>query len=279
MELLFNELSIAVPYADKYLAKDIMKQFVEAVKAARPKGFRKIRSHYGSNQIKLADNYSLYDWLNDKNVPEEYRNTLYGMITLPFIKKEDEEIEDQYIEANYYFESKEDFIEKTACLGLASAYLYETLCISLSTKPVWNKYKLSIVIEKEGVVSTSDVFNIVSKASFDVQEISEFVENMGVIILNETTLLPNDKKIHLADHHGVAELQTLCDRLKHSPYVIEMRSTDWGGRKFIRKIQKEGVIEIVLFKTQRQYALRVQTTGRNIRETKAIAELLDEKYS
>jgi hypothetical protein len=58
-----------------------------------------------------------------------------------------------------------------------------------------------------------------------------------------------------------------------------MRSTNWGGNAFIRKVHKEGIIEIVLFKTERQYALLVKTTGRNLRETKAIAEILDGHYS
>jgi hypothetical protein len=39
MDLLFNELSIAGLYADKYAAKDTMEQFVGAVATARRKGF------------------------------------------------------------------------------------------------------------------------------------------------------------------------------------------------------------------------------------------------
>lgn len=74
-------------------------------------------------------------------------------------------------------------------------------------------------------------------------------------------------------------MNELCDKLELSPYVEEMRSTNWGGTKFIRKTTKEGFIEIVLYKTQRKFALLVKTTGRNKRETDAIAEILNEKYS
>ncbi|MGQ3087852.1 hypothetical protein, partial [Flavobacterium sp.] len=87
-----------------------------------------------------------------------------------------------------------------------------------------------------------------------------------------------EKKIHLADHHGKKELQDFCDRIKNSPYVVEMRSTDWGGKNFIRKIHSNGIIEIVLHKTDRQYALQVQTTGSNEQQTTLIAEMLKQRY-
>lgn len=90
---------------------------------------------------------------------------------------------------------------------------------------------------------------------------------------------PDEKDIHLADHHGKNELKALCDRLKQNEYVKAMRSTGWGGNTFIRKIHKNGVVEITLFKSTRKYALQVQTTGRNYRETEAIANRLRERYS
>jgi hypothetical protein len=278
MELQFNELSI-VPCADKYVANDNMKQFVETIATARQKGFRQIRSHHDINQIILSGNYSLFDWLNNREISMDYKQFLYGMIVVPFINEEDSELEEQYIEANYFFEDKENAIEKVECVGLAGAYLYETLSVSLSTHSVWDKVKLSIIVEKNNEIFSENILNVSSKASFGKEEIAEFIENTRNLTLIETTLHPDEKAIHLADHHGKAELKTLCDQLKNSPYVIEMRSTDWGGKKFIRKFQKNGVVEIVLFQTQRQYALQVQTTGDNLRATKAIADVLEQKYS
>lgn len=279
MELLFNELSISPFSTDKYKANEKMKQFSETVAIARRKGFRNIRSHFDSSQIELSENYSLHNWLTSMDIPEVYRNNLYGMLVLPFIKDNDEEIEEQYIEADYYFEDIESGIAKTKCLGLTSAYLYETPSISFSSLPVWNRTKLFIIVEKENSVSTESVFNISSKTSFDDILLAEFIENLGTLTLFETELKSEDKKQHLADHHGKAELQELCNQIKHSPNVIEMHSTDWGGKKFIRKVHADGVVEIVLFRTQRQYALWVLTTGRNLRETKAIADILEERYS
>jgi hypothetical protein len=96
--------------------------------------------------------------------------------------------------------------------------------------------------------------------------------------LVESKILPDDKKIHLTDHHGKKDLSELCDRIKNSPFVLEMQSTDWGGKQFIRKIYASGLIEIVLHKTAKQFGLNVQTTGTDLLETKKIAEILQNKY-
>lgn len=279
MELLLNELSVQPLSEDKYAANDKMKQFAEAISEARKKNFKLIRSHLSSSEISLTEDYTLFDWLQNKDVPTKYRNFLFGMITQPFIKDEDEEVVDKYIEANYFFEDSESGIAKTACTGLASAYLYETLSISLLSAPVWNKTKLPIIIENEEETRIESVFNVSSKKSFEDEEIAEYVGNLGNVELVETDIAPKDKKIHLADHHGKKELAELAKQLKNSPYVVEMRSTNWGGKKFIRKTHKDGVIEVVLYKTSKGYALWVQTTGRNLRETKAIAQILDDRYS
>jgi hypothetical protein len=55
-------------------------------------------------------------------------------------------------------------------------------------------------------------------------------------------------------------------------------SVEWGGKRFIRKTYVNGQIEIVDNNTDMGYALLISTTGRNKRETDAIAEILREKY-
>lgn len=282
MELILNELSIEPFAANIYLANDRMTTFAQAVGEARQKGFNIIRSHNFTNQIQLTDNYSLYDWLNNRQVSEVHRNFLYGMITPPFISEEDEEIEDQYLQSNYFFEDAANSINKKECLGLASAYLYETLSISFNSLPVWRQPQLQIIIENGDLTAIENVFNVYSKESFEQQDILDFVDSIIEIELQKTVLSPDNKIIHLADHHGKQELQQLCAQLKHSPYVTEMRSMEWcQGRcnNFIKKCHRDGVIEIVLYRTDRKYSLRVKSTGRNLRETKAIAEILSERYS
>jgi hypothetical protein len=276
MKLFLNELSYN-PVADsKYSAIERMNVFAKTVSIARQKGFRNIRCDNPVYTIMLAQQYSLFDWLNDSAVSREYRAFMYGVIVQPYIDEDDPEFE-QYIDSVVTFENIEYNISKTGCIGLASAYLYNLPAISILSIPLWRQHMLPITIEKAGTLFAENVYNISSCESFDISGMIDFINSIGKLILIETTLKPEDKTIHLADHHGSKELQNLCERLKHNPYVEEMRSTDWGGNRFVRKIHRNS-IEIVLYKTQRKYALLVKTTGRNFRETKEIAGILEEKF-
>ncbi len=280
MELILNELSI-VSNTDKYKANETLIDFAKTISTAKKNGFKKVRSYFTSDKINLCENYTLDNWLNDKDFikSKEYKDFLFGIIIVPFIKDEDEQIQEEYVTSKFIYEDSANEITKTECIGLASAYLYESLCISFANSPFWRKLELPIIIEKDNILKREIVYNVFSSPCFENQTILKLIEDFGTINLVETTIKPKDKSRHIAQHHGVKELNELCDRLELNVYVTEMRSTSWGGTKFIRKSNKNGTIEIVLYKTQMKYALLVQTTGRNLRETIAIAEILKDKYS
>ena len=278
MELMYNELSIDALSPDKYAANDKMKLFSETVAEARQRGFRNIRSHHDANQIQLATGYTLYDWFNNKDVSEVLRNNMYGMLILPFISDEDEEVVAHYVAADYYFEDAVNGIGRTSCLGLAAAHLYETLSVSLQSGPTWTRNLLDITVEVNGASTTEHVNNVFSRGCFVIAAISTMVDNLGELDLQETPIAINDKAIHLTSHHGQQELNALWNKLKKSPYVTDALSIEWGGKRFIRKTYSSGAIEIVDNSTDEGYALLVQTTGRNMRETDAIAEILKERY-
>jgi hypothetical protein len=278
MELMYNELSIDALAPDKYAANAKMKLFSETVAEARQRGFRNIRSHHDSHQIQLANGYSLYDWFHNKDVSEILRNNMYGMLILPFIRDEDEEVAAQYVEADYYFEDAANGIAKTRCTGLAAAHLYETLSVSLQSGPAWTKNLLEITVEAKGAIAKEQVDNIFSRECFALAAIGGIVENLGELNLLETAIAIKEKKIHLTSHHGQQELKALWNKLKNSTYVTGALSIEWGGKRFIRKTFANGEIEIVDTGSDQGYALLVQTTGRNMRETNAIAEILKDKY-
>jgi len=110
-----------------------MLQLSKTVAEARKKGFRNIRTHFPANEIKLTNNYSLHNWLFDKDFPPENKAVFYDMFVQPFIKEGDYEIEEKFVEANFYFEDSENNISKQECLGLTSAYLSETLALSFQS--------------------------------------------------------------------------------------------------------------------------------------------------
>lgn len=278
MELAFNEISQTPLLDDKYQANERMLLFSKTVAEARRKGFRNIRTHYSSAEIKLTQDYTLHNWLFDKNFPSENRSLFYDMFVQPFLSEDDEEIEERFIDANYNFEDVENQIPKQECLGLTSAYLSETLAISFQSSPAWLKNKLAIVIEKGADISTEEIHHVFSKECFIQNSISDFVESITTLDLVETNINPNDKYFHLTNHHGQQELTELWNRIKNSPFVIEGISIEWGGNSFYKKPQRDGKVDIIHLKSDRRYTMQVQTTGRNLRETIEIAKRLAEQY-
>jgi len=279
MELLFNELSILPISVDRHSANDRMVLFAKAVAEARKKGFRQIRTQFSANEISLTNNYSFYNWLFDKEFSEIYRNLFHGMLVQPFIKEDDIEIEEKYIEANYFFEDIENQIPKQECLGLTSAYLNETLAISFQSSPAWLKNTIKIIIERDNEVSEDKVTHVYSKECFGQDSIADFIESISILDLVETNINPNEKRFHLTTHHGQQELNELWNRIKNSPFVIEGMSIEWGGNSFYKKPQRDGKVDIVHLKSDRRYVIQIQTTGRNLRETIEIAKRLEEQFS
>lgn len=278
MEIMFNELSIFPLCIDKYTAAEKMKTFVTTFAEAKKNGFRRIRSDKYSYEIELSKGYTIKDWLHDNSVPKRLRENLISVFVHPFINEEDETVEADFITNDFYFENKKYDIQYQKCYGLAAAYLYQTLSLSLASNNLWKKERLYIIIASEEEKKSEIVYNIAEYSSFSDTDLAAYVEKIGDIELLESSLTEDEKEIKISEHHGKAELTEFAEKLKKSPFVEIIRSTDWGGKNFIRKVYKDGVIEIVLVNTKRQYALWIQTTGRNIREAKEIAEIIEQKY-
>lgn len=278
MELAFNEISRTPLLDDKYQANERMLLFSRAVAEARKNGFRNIRTHYSANEIKLTQDYSFHNWLFDKEFPAESRSLFYDMLVQPFLIEGDEKIEEKFIDATYFFEDLENQIPKQECLGLTSAYLSEIPAISFQSNPAWLKNKVGIIIEKGADISTEEVHHIFSKECFSQNSLADFVESISTLDLFKTNVNPDDKHFHFTTHHGQQELTELWNRIKKSPFVIEGMSIEWGGNSFFKNPQKDGKIDIVHLKSDRRYAIQVQTTGRNLKETIEIANRLSEQY-
>jgi hypothetical protein len=286
MELMFNELSVNPPCVNKYDANEKASLFSETAAEARRRNISHIRTNKTLDAIKLLEDYTLKDWLNDKSFSKTnrtFRDFLFSIFVTPFINEDDINVEDNYSSAHYFFEDIENGIKKTECLGLASAYLYDTLSISFKNGKAWTKNVLNIIIEPDkGASYIKQVKNVFSKDCFNVQGICDFLEKSQNTQLIETEILPESKSIHLAgDHHGKEKLYEFWRKLQNSPYVLEARSTDFcrGHSKFVYKIEPDGNTGVIVLVPVYPYTLWIQTTGRNYHETESIAKELYDEYS
>ena len=76
-------------------------------------------------------------------------------------------------------------------------------------------------------------------------------------------------------------MEEFSKRLIRSPYLISVINSlphNPNRRKFIKKIRENGLIEIVLPWTDKGYGIVVKTTGRTLRETEKIAEIIEEEF-
>lgn len=276
---MLNELSIQSPLAGKHEAMSAMEQFTKTAAAAVSKNIKRIKSDLDIDRIVLFDGYSLRRWLSDPAMAPKnrnYRDLLYGMISPPYLE---EESEDEYYSSHYYFEDMENGIKKTGCVGLAAAHIKDTMTISFPTGTAWEKVLLYITVETDGMETKEPVINLFSEINFSDPAVVDTILQRSAVVLVKTDTPPHTKVCHITPHHGKKELIDFWDKIKNSPYVLSGISTDWGGTGFIRKIYEDGNIELVLVKTSRKYALRVQTTGRNRYETRKIAKILEKGYS
>lgn len=282
MELIFNELSISPPLANKHEANDRMVLFVQAVNEAKKYNFRGVRADIDTIMISLTENYSLHDWLFDNDFSKEHRGVLYGMWRRPFIEYDNDGANQRYAAADYFFEDKENDISKQSCPGLAAAYLTEKLAISIDSGLAWRRNKLNITIEEQGTPTRSgEVSHVYSTMCFAQKSILDFIETISELELIKTEVAPKDKNSHFTNHHGKKELKALWEKLRLSPYVVSAMSIEWGrtGDHFYKNPQPDGKVDIVDLRSTRRYAMQLQTTGRNLRETKAIAKILGDEYS
>ncbi|MDR0755347.1 MAG: hypothetical protein LBE99_00300 [Puniceicoccales bacterium] len=195
----------------------------------------------------------------------------------PFIDDDTQE-EARYIQNNFYI-LKEG--SKLRVHGLAAAYLYRTIGIGFCSEPFWSALLFSLQIEgdEEGNVK---ILSASKPEHFEEKAFLEWKEQATEIQLIECNVPVTSKRISLRDDHGKDVLQKFAERLVHSPYVVKIvNSSPYNPyeNKFIRSVKSGGLVEIVLTDTDKGLGLVVQTTGRNLRETKAIAEILAERYS
>jgi hypothetical protein len=205
-----------------------------------------------------------------------FRDTIFAIYRYPFIDDDTEE-EDRYIQNSFSILRDEN---RLRAHGLAAAYLYQTVGISFCSAPFWDALRFVLQIEgkEENCV---EILSVSKPEHFEEQVFLEWKENNTEIQLVECSIPITDKCISLRDDHGKDVLQQFAERLIYSSYIVAViNSLPYNSNEtnFIRKVKPDGIIEIVLTNTDKGLGLVAKTTGRNYKETEAIAKILREKF-
>ncbi|MFP4255145.1 MAG: putative CRISPR-associated protein [Halothece sp.] len=136
------------------------------------------------------------------------------------------------------------------------------------------------IIENTSVVSlsaTGMLFHQRSRLQFQKQQTTL------LSLVPKTDISPDEKAIHLREDHGKDILLKFAKKLIQSPYVTKIiNSLPFNPYQNhpLRASKENGIIELVLTETDQGLGLCVQTTGRNSKETSAIAiHLVDQFFN
>ena len=160
-----------------------------------------------------------------------------------------------------------------SCEGLAFAHLVDTLALSVGHS-IWKEIVLIKRDEEE-----LGVRNVSSSSHLEYH--SGWLDCRKPVELVISCLSPVKKPVHIRDDHGKDKLLSFSKKLVRSPYVESVVNSlpfNSENRGFIRNIKDGGIIECVLYWYDEGYGLAVKTTGRNKRETTAIAEILEREF-
>ncbi len=264
-EVFFNELCLK----DKINDYSVFENLRECYQKLKSEDFSVCRLDSDTKK-------TVFDYLKSISGVSQFAitNFFYAFFHTPFEKDDmSDETEEKFVLHDLYFEN-----EKTT--GLQWAYTYDTLAFSLLTNDKWNRDSIT-VIDKADENKSILIHHAATVANIDAQK--AWIDSLKDIELEKTALMPEQKLFNVSGtHHGNDKRRLFWDKIKNNEYVVScITSTENHSRDktLIHKVYSDGKIELVLYWEDSGYSMLIQTTGRNYRETKKIADILTEKYS
>jgi len=277
MDFIFNELCFGNVANDIHSGKTSINNLLQVCKKGREYGMSRLAIRPDFYEQYLAENYCVRDWLSDPAITRTHKDLLLGIIRHPYIEEGDTSIEERFI-SSYGFLNEE---KETSVEGLAVAYLYKTIAVSLCSSEKWNSHEIDIRFSE----ADSEDQNIkVRHAShiYHIEQHKDWIISRVGVKLAVTDMQIQQKAISLRDDHGKDLLLKFSKKLIRSPYVTRVINSlpfNPHDNDFIKSCYPDGRIELVLIGTDQGLGLVIQTTGTTLLETEAIAEILREEFN
>lgn len=282
MELVFNEISF-LPFADNEVV--LKEQFIKMLKL-----YDKTKEEYGYKHLIFPSAIGETKVTADKTFLQwaysiQHQGDKNKILSVPFVRPfANDVLEEKVTELHKYYYSNEDAgINEEYCIGLPTAYLKEKLTISLETHECWNTSEIVFkeIISDDLETIDLSVGNITDEAHLVEDDIRNKLMYSGKLEIQETTISPDAKALSLRDDHGKDKLTTFSKKVLKSKHVVSVINSlpfNPTDINLIRQIYPDGKIELVLYWESAGYGIVIQTTGRNYRETEAIAKILKREF-
>ncbi len=278
-EICFNDLSTNPLCKSQEDIDYRVSRYIQTLKAVGKQGIKKVRYSGKLMYVPLSDNCSVQDYCN-MNMKDDNVRLIMSMATMPQVPDDDDAILEQYFGTTTFIHRDGEQINAD---GFNAAFCMDTYCIGFASEQFWNESRFIITVTNNGHQEEHVWYAVSSADHVENQEFLNWKEQFLPVVLCETQLKPLEKSIDLREDHGKDKLMEHARNLRNSPYVISIMTSlpfqDYT-RSYINKNSDfvNGLIDITLFWEERGYSMRVKTTGRNVRETMKIAELLTKKY-
>lgn len=277
MDFIFNELSFDNVATDIHSGKTGINNLLQVCKKGREHGMSRLAIRPDFYEQYLAENYLVRDWLSDPTITRTYKDLLLGIIRHPYIQEGDTSIEERFI-TSYGILNEE---RSSPVEGLAVAYLYKTIAVSLFSAEKWNFHEIGIRFSE----ADNEYQDIKVKHASLINHIEQhrdwIISRVGVK-LAVTDLQVQQKAISLRHDHGKDLLLKFSKKLIRSPYVTRVINSlpfNPQDKNFVKSCYPDGRIELVLIRTDQGLGITIKTTGTTLLETEAIAAILREEFN
>jgi hypothetical protein len=256
-----------------------MDKYIFTLKSAGLHGIKKVRYAGDLTSVLLTDACSVQDYCNTRMNNDGARLVL-SMFTKPQVPEDDDNVLENYLETQTSVIQE----DKPLCGdGFNAAFCMGTYCIGFASNAFWSKLQYQINVSSSGETERHVWYCVSLPEHYDNAEFQEWIEQRLPLDLQTSELSPEKKTISLRPDHGKDKLMEHARNLMNSPYVESvLTSLPFSSftKTYINKKSDfaHGLIDVVLFWEEKGYCMRVKTTGRNIRETIAIAEILSKRY-
>lgn len=283
----FNDLSIHPLCKDRSDAAHRVADFVSLIREMRSHvGLKKVRHKDYMTDIWLSEDFTLQDFCN-QNIHSKEAILLMGMFIHPQVDMDDDGTLESYLDTRTELKLADG--SRKEADGFNAAYCQNTFCIGFASEELWENDFFDISVTSNGktketrwaCISSPSFYSTLEEHSLRKPTFDRWLAEFSPMNLLMSQQKPENKPIKLSDDHGKDILTVHAKLLRQSPYVegilssLEYQPT---AKRYIWNITDDGIIDIVLWREDGKYSMRVKTTGRNAPETKAIAEILKKKY-
>lgn len=282
----FNELSMQPLCASETSAEQRVRNFLVMLSEVRKHThITKVRHAGDMTTIQLTQTVTLQDYLNTHTTQPAVR-ALLGIFVQPQVDMDDDISLQSYFDTTTEVKLGNDDV--AAVDGFNAAYCQNTFCVGFESCATWQNDFFDLSVTSNGkrkevswaCISSPLVYSTEKEHAHRKPAFDSWLQERNVKLV-ESTLRPEQKPSEVEGDHGQRELKDHAKMLNRHPYVegaVTSLSFKPYSREYILKVYDDGFIDIVLCWEDAGYSMRVKTTGRNLAETRAIANILREKY-